>query len=225
MSASAHIPGQKAIGRQIVLPLAKALEISFKGIRVRLWRSMITMSGIVLASAFLVYVLSSGTVATQVAEIGNPEAVRALQRIGIDPSAMDEFRATNAWLAIMSMLVCVVGIGVSMLMSVSERYREIGTMKCLGALDSFIVKIFLLESLFVGMFGSLIGAVIGVLVSAGTAQLHFGRLLAGQWPVVGLLKWGGFTVLVSTLLAVSAAIYPAYTAAKMPPAAAMRVEE
>ena len=225
MSAEPRKPSKGEIGRQIVLPFSKALEISFRGIRVRLWRSIITMGGIMLASAFLVYVLTSGRIASQVAELGTPQAIRLLQQIGIDPSEMDEFRATNAWLASMSMLVCVVGIGVSMLMSVSERYREIGTMKCLGALDSFIVKIFLLESIFLGMFGSIIGACIGLLVSAASAKMHFGEVLAGRWPMAAMGKWTVFTIALSSVLAVLAAIYPAYQAARMPPAAAMRVQE
>ena len=48
------------------------------------------------------------------------------------------------------MLVAFVGVLNAMLMSVTERFREIGTMKCLGALNSFIVKLFLIESLFQG---------------------------------------------------------------------------
>ena len=41
------------IGRLIVLPWSKAAEISIKSIKVRFWRSMITMSSIILAIAFL----------------------------------------------------------------------------------------------------------------------------------------------------------------------------
>jgi len=225
VSADAGHGEANKIGRQIVLPFSKALEISFRGIKVRLWRSVITMGGIILASAFLVYVLTSGTIASCVAEQKTPQAIRLLQQMGIDPSAMEEFRATNAWLASMSMLVCLVGIGVSMLMSVSERFREIGTMKCLGALDSFIVKIFLLESIFLGLFGSLMGATVGVLFSVVSAKMHFGEVIAGQWPVGTTVKWALFTVGLSSALAVLAAIYPAYQAARMPPAAAMRVQE
>ncbi|MCK4373971.1 MAG: hypothetical protein KAX19_01540, partial [Candidatus Brocadiae bacterium] len=52
--------GQQKIGRQIVLPLSKAFEIAWKGIRIRIWRSLITMSGIVLAIAFLMSVWAGG---------------------------------------------------------------------------------------------------------------------------------------------------------------------
>merc|ERR1712098_155893 len=67
----------------------------------------------------------------------------------------------DKWLIIMSLIVCVVGITNSMLMSVTERFREIGTMKCLGALDHFVVILFLLESGFQGFAGALVGALIG----------------------------------------------------------------
>ena len=217
--------GQQTIGRQMVLPLSKALEISFRGIRVRLWRSLITMSGVVLATAFVVSVLASGAVTRAVAADGSARAVRLLQEIGIDPSEMAEVNATNKWLAVMSMLVCVVGIVMSMLMSVSERYQEIGTMKCLGALDSFIVKIFLLESGFQGIIGSVIGACVGFVTSVVSARMHFGEVLRGNWPVSSMLRSSGFVVLLGSILAILAAIYPAYIAAKMEPAAAMRVEE
>jgi len=216
---------KQSIGRQIVLPFSKALEISLRGIRVRLWRSLITMSGVVLATAFVVSVLASGDVTRTVAADGSPAAVRALQEIGIDPSEMREVNATNAWLAVMSLMVCVVGIVMSMLMSVSERYREIGTMKCLGALDSFIVKIFLLESAFQGIIGSVIGAAIGLGVSFLSAQIHFGEILDGKWPVVAIFRNTGLVILVGSILAILAAIYPASLAARMEPAAAMRVEE
>jgi len=51
--------GKKAIGRQISLPFSKAFEVAWKGIKIRIWRSLITMSGIILAIAFLMSVWTS----------------------------------------------------------------------------------------------------------------------------------------------------------------------
>ncbi len=57
--ASAQRNAQARIGKQIMLPWSKALEIALKSIRVRFWRSMITMSSIILAIAFLMSIWTS----------------------------------------------------------------------------------------------------------------------------------------------------------------------
>jgi ABC-type antimicrobial peptide transport system permease subunit len=54
----------------------------------------------------------------------------------------EKFRAI--WIGIISLLVTVIGIANAMLMSVTERFREIGTMKCLGALSSFVTQMFVM---------------------------------------------------------------------------------
>ena len=135
----------------------------------------------------------------------------------------------------LSLLVCVVGIVNSMLMSVSERVREIGTMKCLGALDRFIVKLFLLESSFQGVIGTLVGLLIGFALSfirsvfsylyidPTTEIWHF--FAWDYFPVIDVLQSAFWAFVIGSVLSVAAAIYPAYGAAKMQPVDAMRVEE
>ncbi len=140
----------------------------------------------------------------------------------------------GVWLVTLSLMVCVVGITNAMLMSVTERFREIGTMKCLGALDKFVVKLFLIESSLQGVVGSLLGAAIGFLLSFVRALFTFhitdvqtgeGHWLAlGYFPALGLLGWGAVAVGTGIVLSVVAAIYPAIRAARMEPVQAMRVE-
>jgi len=140
----------------------------------------------------------------------------------------------GSWLVTLSLLVCVVGITNAMLMSVTERYKEIGTMKCLGALDKFIVKLFLIESSLQGVVGSLLGAVVGFLLAFLRAlfAFHVTDLETGQgywlaarfFPVVAVLEWFVVAVVVGVILSVVAAIYPAQRAARMAPVEAMRVE-
>jgi putative ABC transport system permease protein len=77
-----------------------------------------------------------------------------------DPVAL-ETATRQTWLVVMSLLLSAVGIANSMLMAVAERFREIGTMKCLGALDSFIVKLFFIEAGLMGIVASLVGFVVG----------------------------------------------------------------
>jgi hypothetical protein len=111
----------------------------------------------------------------------------------------------------------------AMLMSVTERFREIGTMKCLGALSSFIRQIFLIESSLVGLSGAIVGALFGMVFSlvAYGFTYRFGLVLGSvDWLrlVVSLL----ISIGVGLALSVLAAIYPASFASKMVPATALR---
>ncbi len=127
------------------------------------------------------------------------------------------------WIIVVSLLVTVIGVSNALLMSVTERFREIGTMKCLGALSQFIRMLFLIESSVLGMAGSLIGTLIGGLLSFVVygASYQFGLVMEsmpfGLWIVSGLAS-----VVAGTLLSVLAAIYPATFAARMVPASALR---
>jgi len=137
-----------------------------------------------------------------------------------DPT--EKYRMT--WLVIMSLLVCLVGITNAMLMSVTERYKEIGTMKCLGAYDIFIVELFFIESALVGFIASIIGWLLGVsavvLVKLfGEGFKVFGWISPGEVFLYLLLS-----IVIGTLLSVIATIIPAQVAARMPAAAALRVE-
>lgn len=133
--------------------------------------------------------------------------------------------AQQWWLIGLSLAVAVVGIINAMLMSVAERYREIGTMKCLGALDSFIIRLFLLESVFQGTAGTIVGAVVGFLLIFFHTLLVYGWVTMETFPTLVLLKYGAWSVVLGFLLSVAGAILPAYRAAKMQPVEAMRVEE
>jgi predicted lysophospholipase L1 biosynthesis ABC-type transport system permease subunit len=205
---------EATIEQQVMLPWRRSVQMSLNSIFVRLGRSVITASGIFLGTAFLVSVLTQTAVLR-----GHPQA-------GVD------IGTRSIWLVVMSLLVATVGIVNSMLMAVTERYKEIGTMKCLGALDSFVVRLFLLESGILGMLGAIVGAIIGFGFSALVYMAKFG---SGAFARLGpaltisghpLPLWGGIVgaVILGGFLAIVAAMYPAWRAAKMPPAAALRVE-
>jgi ABC-type antimicrobial peptide transport system permease subunit len=108
-------------------------------------------------------------------------------------------------------------------MSVTERIREIGTMKCLGALSGFVVKLFLIESFLIGIVGAVIGTLLGFLVPFVAYMLSAGvDLLLRSAPTGWLALCGLGSILAGTLLAIVAAIYPAVVAARMVPADALR---
>jgi putative ABC transport system permease protein len=136
----------------------------------------------------------------------------------------DAEEARRWWLVAMSLLVCLAGITNAMLMSVTERFREIGTMKCLGALDSFVVRLFLIEATLLGVAGSAIGAIAGALLILLVYSIKegFSLWMRIDWPE--LLLWMAGSVGVGAAISLIAAIIPAINAARLPPAAALRTD-
>lgn len=218
MPSNAPVPGRDGstgvVRKQVELPWNKAFEFAMKSIRIRFWRSMITAAGVFLGIAFLASVLISRAIAGP-----NVEASEA---------------ARSLWLIALSLLVCGVGITNSMLMSVTERFREIGTMKCLGALSQFVVKIFMIEAVLMGLIASTLGWMVGTLLmliakwAAGVpkdapADLHwYGALSAGA--LFGPTGTFWFCILLGTVLTAIATFIPARQAANIPPAAALRTD-
>lgn len=128
------------------------------------------------------------------------------------------------WLVAMSLLVCTVGIMNSMLMAVTERFKEIGTMKCLGALDSFVVLLLVLESSMLGIIASALGWVLGfsaMLLIAGTSK---GWDIVATMNPLGVLATLGICIVAGMTLTLVATILPAMQAARMPAAMALRSE-
>lgn len=325
---------QPRIQRQIVLPISKAVEIAYKSIRLRLSRSLLVTSGIVLALAFLMSVLCSdamtsamrswsatagadskyfahlrarrdllaatiaplevqlshaadqvGNASTQpvnvnaVAAFGKdlpdlqqelgalptgaaelsvalaqqpqlgekfqqwlassrelarikeqltaPQRVEAMMKangIPITPHDIAASKTQTRWMIGLALLVAFVGILNAMLMSVTERFREIGTMKCLGALDSFIIKLFLIESLFQGVVGTIIGIIVGLAASAFSMWSTYGEYAWIGFPAAAVARAAIVCLLIGMGLTVAGAVYPAWQAARMQPIDAMRVE-
>ena len=211
-------PGSR--GKQISLPLTKALEISYRSLKIRFWRSLITIGGIFFGIAFLMSILTSAALNQALLEGGSPQVRAILEQKGTDADAQTQ----QVWLVTLSLLVCVVGITNAMLMAVTERYREIGTMKCLGALDKFIVELFLLESAFQGFVGSLGGVIMGALFMTVSMISAYGSEPLSVFPLMAVFQYGLYSLGAGVFLSIIGAIYPAYRAAKMDPADAMRTE-
>jgi len=125
-------------------------------------------------------------------------------------------------IACISLIVGGIGIANSMYTSVLERKKEIGTMKAIGARNSDILKIFLIESGLLGMAGGIIGIIIGLgfaFVSSSIANLAFGQtILAFRLNYVLVLGSLGF----SFLLGIIFGLLPARQASKLNPVDALR---
>jgi len=139
-------------------------------------------------------------------------------------SAQGFLDGRQMFLVVISFLVCMVGITNAMLMSITERFREIATMKCLGATDGFILKQFLIEAAIQGVVGGTAGMIIGMIVSVLKSSAMFGGAVFAHFPAVHVVYCVFFTIVTGILLAMLASIYPARAAANMAPMDAMRVE-
>jgi ABC-type antimicrobial peptide transport system permease subunit len=219
---------KKEISRQVVLPFMKSLEISIKSIKVRFFRSMITTMSLVLAVSFLSFVRVGTDTANGMLGTGDAEIHQTLVRAGYDlePGATSTgSSAKERWIVILSLLVCVVGIVNAQLMAVTERFREIGTIKCLGALDSFVLRLFVLEAGMQGLAGAGLGALLGGIGALLSGLIRFG-FVAWQyisWSAVAqslALATG-----IGCVLSLLGVLYPAMVAARMQPVEAMRVEQ
>ncbi len=214
--------------RLIALPFRKSLEIAFLSIRVRFFRSLVTTTSLVLAVAFLCFMSSSNDFAQGILASGSVESFQKLMAAGYDVSfetASISSSAKQRWIVILSLMVCIVGIINAQLMSVTERFREIGTMKCLGALDRFIVRLFILEALMQGLAGSLTGALLGTVAAAFSSTVNLGIEALTFAPLGAIFISMVTAVVTGTTLSLVGVIYPAIIAARMQPVEAMRVEQ
>jgi len=132
-------------------------------------------------------------------------------------------RLRNVWITVIALAVTVMGISNAMLMSVTERFREISTMKCLGALSAFIRQVFLIESALMGVVGALSGAIFGALFAIVGYSFTYGfGIVVGSLQVPALLLYFALSLIAGIVLSVLAAIYPAKFASRMVPATALR---
>ena len=146
--------------------------------------------------------------------------------LNIDVMARDKsfLTAQHIYLMVLSFMVCMVGITNAMLMSITERFREIATLKCLGATDSFILVQIMIEASIQGAIGGFCGVIIGAFAAVLNSYFQVGGRLFATFDFGGVLLAGLMSLAAGILLAVLASLYPSTRAARMAPMEAMRVE-
>ncbi|MGH4117698.1 ABC transporter permease [Clostridium sp.] len=132
-------------------------------------------------------------------------------------SVLGIFTAFISAVAAISLLVGGIGVMNIMLVSVTERTREIGIRKAVGATTKIILMQFLIESVILSSIGGIIGMILGIVGAEIIGSF------AGITPVVSLASIVG-SILFSSAVGVFFGIYPAKKAAELDPIDALRYE-
>jgi putative ABC transport system permease protein len=125
--------------------------------------------------------------------------------------------------AAISLIVGGIGVANIMLVSVTERTREIGIRKAIGARSSAILKQFLIESTMLAAMGGVVGIVIGTAITIAASVIipavapDFGAPTVSPWAIV--ISFG-----VSLLIGLIAGGFPANRAARLQPIEALRYQ-
>lgn len=137
--------------------------------------------------------------------------------IGTVNSFTQYFKYGAGFISFISLLAAGIGIMNIMLVSVTERTKEIGIRKAIGAKSNSILKQFLIEAIILCQVGGLIGIFLGIV----TGNL-IGLFL--QSPVVIPYDWVVIGLVVCSSVGIIFGVYPAYKAAKLNPIDALRYE-
>jgi putative ABC transport system permease protein len=132
-------------------------------------------------------------------------------------SVLETFTGFITGIAVISLIVGAIGIANIMLVSVTERTREIGIMKAVGFQNRDILQLFLVEAVILGVVGSVLGVVVGIL--GGYVATRYVDL-----PFVFPAEWAGIAVVVGILVGIVAGLYPAWNGARVDPIEALRYE-
>ncbi|MDX2073723.1 MAG: ABC transporter permease [Alphaproteobacteria bacterium] len=137
----------------------------------------------------------------------------------ITKAATDTTKSMSILLAsIASISLVVGGIGIMniMLVTVSERTREIGIRKAIGASERVILAQFLLEAIFIAFVGSILGLLLGFGLGFMAERYLDVPVYYSLWSVM-------ISLAVASGVGIASGIYPAYKAAKLQPIEALRV--
>jgi putative ABC transport system permease protein len=129
----------------------------------------------------------------------------------------DTIRVGAFVISAIALLAAGIGIMNIMLVSVTERTREIGVRKAIGARRADIVRQFLIEAIVLSEVGGLMGIILGVVGGNGIA-LKFDIAMVFPWG------WAATGLIVCSIIGIGFGWYPAYKASKLHPIEALRYE-
>jgi ABC-type antimicrobial peptide transport system permease subunit len=195
--------------RTVTFTILDAAKFGYNHIKRRLDRAIINIASIALATSFLTSIILSDIFYKTYSMV-----------VGVHLS----IEIYQYWLIFVALIVSIVSITNSMLIAVHERYNEIGTMKCIGALDKHIVMLFLIEASIQGFLGGAIGFVLGIIAALFSTGFITGFNIILYVSMSSIILLIGKVVILSISLSMIATVYPAWRAAKLDPVEALRFE-
>ena len=120
-------------------------------------------------------------------------------------------------IAVISLVVAAIGIANITLVSVTERTKEIGIMKAVGATNRDTMQLFLTESVLLGTTGAVLGVPVGLAVAWGATRF-------ADVAFTPAVDWMIFAVVVGVGVGIVAGLYPAWRASRVDPIDALRYE-
>ncbi len=120
-------------------------------------------------------------------------------------------------IGLITLIGAAIGLMNIMLVSVSERTREVGLIKAIGGKSQMVSRQFLLEAIIISMLGALFGIILGILVgNSFSLVLNTGFVVPWNWVIYGIV--------ICTLVGLLAGLYPAMKAGRLNPIEALRYE-
>ena len=128
-----------------------------------------------------------------------------------------ELRLATIAIALMTLLGAAIGLMNIMLVSVTERTREIGVRKALGATKMNVLFQFLIEAIVITIMGGIVGIILGIGMGFAVAKLIESRfVIPFEWMLLGII--------VCIVVGVVSGLYPALKASRLDPIEALRYE-
>jgi len=152
------------------------------------------------------------------AKITYADAKSILQVINAEMSVLNKIESMMVLVTIIALLTAILGVSTTLTTAVLERSTEIGLMKSIGAENKKVAALFLSEAAIIGLFGGMIGYILGIVVSQLIGLMVFNSFVTPQLIVLPVIL--GLSLCVSLV----ASLLPVRRAMEIEPVVVLRGE-